>query len=84
MERLPDQHGGKLQAPEGREVLYGRDHRLRRSKHQGPQDDPVCLQPLFQGLLFTILRLLQSWGLYLNKMIYLSLFYIFACNTDGK
>ena len=28
MERLPDQHGGQLQAPEGREVFHGRDHRL--------------------------------------------------------
>ena len=49
MERLPDQHGGQLQAPEGREVFHGCDHRLRRAEHQGPQDDPVCLQPLLQG-----------------------------------
>ena len=49
MERLPDQHGGQLQAPQGREVFHGCDHCLWRSEHQGPQDDPVCLQPLLQG-----------------------------------
>ena len=49
MERLPDQHGRELQAPEGREVFHRRHDCLRRSEHQGSQDDPLCLQPLLQG-----------------------------------
>merc|ERR1711982_172597 len=36
---------------QGREVVHGRDHRLRRAEHQGPQDDLVCLQPLLKALL---------------------------------
>jgi len=50
MERLPDQHGGVIQAPQGREVLHGRDNCLRRTEHQGSQDDPVGLLPVLQGL----------------------------------
>ena len=49
MERLPDQHGGVIQAPQGREVLHGRDNCLRRTEHQGSQDDPVGLLPVLQG-----------------------------------
>jgi len=49
VERLPDQHGRQLQAPQGREVLHGRHHRLRRAELQGAQDDPLRVQSLLQG-----------------------------------
>lgn len=50
MERLPEQHGIVVQAPEEREEFHGRDTGVRRTDVQGTQNGVVGLQPIFQSL----------------------------------
>lgn len=48
MERLSEQYGVVVQAPEKREKLHGRDTGLRRADVQGTQNGLVRLQPVLQ------------------------------------